>query len=65
MKTDIVEKLTFWKHVYPEDMSKLEGNLYMEAREEILRLRSSLKAHHSYPTLYAHCIKQLRKKRDD
>jgi hypothetical protein len=41
--TDIVEKLTFWTTIYPEDMEKSEGNLYLEAREEILRLRSVVK----------------------
>jgi len=39
---DIVERLQFWQTVYPEDMEKEEGNLYVEARQEILRLRSLL-----------------------
>jgi hypothetical protein len=61
--TDIVEKLSFWQTVYPEDMEKPEGNLYSEAQKEILYLRSVIQAHHNYPTLYSHCIKYLKSKK--
>lgn len=40
---DIAERLQFWQTVYPEDMDKDEGNLYEEARKEILELRGTLK----------------------
>ncbi len=60
--TDIVEKLSFWQTVYPEDIEKSEGNLYTEAQKEILYLRSVIQAHHNYPTLYAHCINYLKSK---
>ena len=61
--TDIVEKLSFWQTVYPEDMEKPEGNLYVEAQKEILYLRSVIQAHHNYPTLYAHCANYLKSKK--
>jgi hypothetical protein len=57
--TDIVEKLTFWETVYPEDMEKEEGNLYVEARSEIIRLRACL----HYASLYVYCTKQLKAKK--
>jgi hypothetical protein len=58
---DIVERLTFWTQVYPEDMPKEEGHLYIEARDEILRLRTCLK----YAGLYDHCVKYLKEKEND
>lgn len=37
--TNILEKLKNWEMVYPEDYDKPDGNLYVEAADEIARLR--------------------------
>lgn len=56
--TDITERLTFWKHTYPEDAEP--GAIHTAALKEILYLRSVIRALKNYPTLHNHCIKYLR-----
>lgn len=41
--SDILEKLENWERVYPEDYDKSDGHLYVEAADEIERLRAALR----------------------
>tara|TARA_S200002703_G_C3631050_1_gene193794 strand:- start:38 stop:196 length:159 start_codon:yes stop_codon:yes gene_type:complete len=38
----LVDRLTNWKEVFPEDEDKPEGNLYLEAAERIVELSYEL-----------------------
>ena len=42
--TDILERLNNWEKVYPEDYDKPDGHLYVEAADEIERLRVELQS---------------------
>jgi len=40
----LVDRLTSWETVFPEDEDKPEGNLYLEAAERIVELSNELEA---------------------
>ena len=40
----LVDRLTNWETVFPEDEDKPEGNLYLEAAERVVELSNELEA---------------------